>query len=304
MDQLIVDRVKANYDFLKANPSLSQGDRHRLDQHIERMFEVERLVKLSTSLQDLPPQPNGNTDAWTYKGGFGIIPHNLGATEQYIKLMLDMVVMAFTTGVSRVGTWGQGLTLATQNISDWHGQVAHEGLSPGPAQVWATQYNQKTFEYVLVELASRLDDVVMEDGQTLLDHSLLMQTSENGQVSHHTHCNAVPLITAGGANGYFNTGYYVDFSDQTQQVQNAGSALKPGLEPEYAGLMYNQFLANCLMAMGVPKSDWGTFKEISILGPNISPTVDGFGHYQANGTKYGSAKAVMGEPLPVITMNS
>ena len=40
----------------------------------------------------------------------GIIPHNLGATEQYIKLMLDMVVMAFTTGVSRVGTWGQGLT--------------------------------------------------------------------------------------------------------------------------------------------------------------------------------------------------
>ena len=69
MDQLIVDRVKANYDFLKANPSLSQGDRYRLDQHIERMFEVERLVKLSTSLQDLPPQPNGNTDAWTYKGG-------------------------------------------------------------------------------------------------------------------------------------------------------------------------------------------------------------------------------------------
>ena len=37
------------------------------------------------------------------------------------------------------------------------------------AQEHTVDYNQKTS--VMVELASRMNEVVMEDGQTLLDHS-------------------------------------------------------------------------------------------------------------------------------------
>ena len=64
--------------------------------------------------------------------------------------------------VSRIGTWGQDIWLATQYISDWHGQVGHEGAGAVKAQEHTVDYNQKTFEYVMVELASRMNEVVME----------------------------------------------------------------------------------------------------------------------------------------------
>ena len=98
MDQLIVDRVKESYDQLKASPKLSKGDFLRLEQHMEKMFEVERLVALDANLTDLPSPPNGNTDSWTYKESFGTIPHNLNATEQYLNLMLDVVVAGLSSG--------------------------------------------------------------------------------------------------------------------------------------------------------------------------------------------------------------
>ena len=127
-------------------------------------------------------------------------------------------------------------------------------------------------------------------------------TQESGQISHHTACNTMPVITAGGAGGAIQTGMFVDFSDQNTLAQSFATLIpqKPDMHPEYAGLMYNQFLTTCMLAMGVPKEEWGTFKEITEAGPGSSPTVEGFGHY-LGGPNWESAKAVMGEPLPILT---
>ena len=45
--------------------------------------------------------------------------------------MADMVVAAFSTGVSRVATWDATNTHFTdETVNDWHGQVAHGALEP------------------------------------------------------------------------------------------------------------------------------------------------------------------------------
>jgi hypothetical protein len=302
MDQLIVDRIKASYDQLKASPKLSKGDFQRLEQHMEKMFEVERLVALSENLTDLPNPNLYDTDGWTYKGSFGQIPSYQNPTENYLSLMLDVIVMALSTGASRIGTWGQSLQLTSTLFNDWHGAVAHEGEGPIKSAGWARSHNQRTFEYVMVELASRLNDIPAEDGQTLLDHSLITFTQESGQISHHTGCKTMPVIMAGGAGGALNTGYFVDYTDPTKLVQSFNYVLasKPGIMPEYAGLMYNQFLTTCMLSMGVPKEDWPDFREITSSGPGASAPVEGFGHYYA-GSNWDLAKNVMGEPLPIIT---
>ena len=302
MDQLIVDRVKESYDQLKANPKLSKGDLLRLEQHIEKMFEVERLVTLSSTLTGLPERPTEDTDSWTYKGGFGTIPHNLNATVNYLDLMLDVAVLALSAGVSRIGTWGQDLWLAANSINDWHGSVAHEGAGPVNAQAYTVEYNQKTFEHVMVELASRLDAITMSDGQTLLDHTLITFTQESGQISHHTGCRTMPIVTAGGGSGVINTGNFVDYSDTSQTATGFSAILgaKPGLRDESPGLLYNQFLTTCMFAMSVPTHDWGTFTEITEAGPGSSAPVEGFGHLLA-GSQWDSAKPVLGEPLPLFS---
>ena len=47
VDKLIIDRVKKQYDRLKKNPCISKGDLVRLNQHVERMFQIEQQIKVS-----------------------------------------------------------------------------------------------------------------------------------------------------------------------------------------------------------------------------------------------------------------
>ena len=74
---------------------------------------------------------------------------------------------------------------------------------------------------------------------------------------------------------------------------------KPGMQNEYAGLHYNQFLANCMLAMGVPRAEWETGKLITEEGPTRSPSVGGYGSLMSGGARYVNAEQVLSDPLPV-----
>ena len=121
-------------------------------------------------------------------------------------------------------------------------------------------------------------------------------TQESGQISHHTACNTMPVITAGGAGGAIQTGMFVDFSDQNTLAQSFATLIpqKPDMHPEYAGLMYNQFLTTCMLAMGVPKEGGGHSRRSHT---RLIP--DGGGLWPLPGRA--GTKAVMGEPLPILT---
>ncbi|MEC8022413.1 MAG: DUF1552 domain-containing protein [Myxococcota bacterium] len=319
VDQFIIDRVKKQYDRLKNHPRISKGDLARLNQHVERMFQIEQQIKVSQSIE-IPSLPEhdcalpqgyncqGKTQKhWAQHGGETIQTH-AAWTADYCDLMTDVIVAAFSTGVCRVGTWYQlfRFNLEQKLMNDWHGQVGHEGFGAQVAQQWALAYNQGTFEHILVRLAAKMDAVDMGNGTTLLDNSLLMQTNEAGQVTHHAGCVNYPVVMAGGAGGYFKTGMFVDFGDTTHvyddlQPQLAG---RPGLNLESPGLYYNQFLANVLMSMGVPKDEWEGFTEVTPEGPKKSDPTKGYGfHYIApqRAQDYAQAKLVMSDKLPVIT---
>ncbi len=320
VDKLIVDRVKKQFDMLKKNPRLSKGDLARLNEHVERMFQIEQQIKVGASIEipslpehscALPKNYNCKGDTgyhWAHHGGDTIQSH-AAWTADYCDVMTDVMVAAFSTGVCRVGTWYQTLkfNLEEQLVHDWHGMVGHEGFGTQVAQQWALAYNQGTFEHILVSLAAKMDAVDMGNGTTLLDNSLLMQSSEAGQITHHSGCMNYPVVTAGGAGGYFKTGMFVDFGDTTKVYDDLKDYMagRPGLIPESPGLYYNQFLANALMAMGIPKEEWENFTEFTADGPKKSDKVKGYGlHYfdkPERAQDYAQAKLVMSEKLPVIT---
>jgi hypothetical protein len=184
--------------------------------------------------------------------------------------------------------------------------VGHSGFGSSVAQDWAVVYNQGTFEHILVGLAAKLDGIQTHDGQTLLDHSLLMQTSEAGQVTHHSGCVNYPVITAGRGGGFFNTGMFVDFSNRNTVYRDQAAVLdvKPGLALESPGLLYNQFLANILLAMDIPVGEWEHFTEFSFDGPQRSTPTKGYGYFHVDphrAADYALAKPLMSNPIPVIT---
>jgi hypothetical protein len=215
--------------------------------------------------------------------------------------MNDIVVMAFASGVSRVGTCHQTVKFADQLINDWHGAVAHGSLGPNASQLWTYGWNQGTFEHVMVDLASKMDQVQMTNGTTLLDNSLLMFAQEAGQVTHHTGTMGYPIVTAGSAGGFFNTGLYVDFSNQDVTYDDLRELREsnPNIELEHPGLYYNQFLANVLQSMGIPRQEYEHFADFT--GGDPTP---GYGLHHIETVRapdYADARAVMGDLLPVIT---
>jgi hypothetical protein len=306
IDTPILDGIKGSYDLLKKHPRLSKGDLIRLNGHLERMSEVERLVGLAKKFEEdlsLPPVPQIDSDDVKAQPGYSSDPEQQAA---FVDLMIDMIVLAFSTGTSRIGTWPNTMRFLNEQISDWHGMVAHASLGVPKAQELAVAYNQGTFEHIMVKLASKMDAVTMADGTTLLDNSLIMLTNEHGQVTHQQGPQ-YPVVTAGGAGGYFKTGQFVDFGDLDNKIVHPSANLlltKPGLIPEYAGLYYNQFLANALMSMGIPAEEWEHFTEITEDGPEKSDKTKGYGYHQVMegyAKKYEKAKPYMSDKLPVIT---
>lgn len=301
VDRYLIDRVKLGYDRLKLHPRLSKGDRARLEQHLDQMFEIERKLRVGAALTELPPTPSINSRDYSGSHAFH---HSASLNINYADVMTDLIALAFSTGTSRIGTWAQDLKFIDTMINDWHGQVAHSGLGASVAQEWVIAWQQGSFEHVFTRLAYKLDQITAADGQSLLDHSLIMMTSEAGQYTHHSSCVHYPVITAGRAGGYFNTGLFVDYGDpnRTYTDLEVYSDRMP-LDAEHPGLYYNQYLANVLYAMGIPQEELGSFRDFTSSGPRHSDPTGGYGFHYVDPQKsqdYLSAKAVMSEALPVV----
>ena len=67
---------------------------------------------------------------------------------------------------------------------------------------------------------------------------------------------------------------------------------------------YNQFLANCMLAMGIPRDEWETGKLITENGPTRSPSVGGYGSLMSGGVHYAAAEQVLSDPLPVFAQQA
>ena len=302
-----LDRVYEGYQRLIQHPRLSASDRIRLEQHMDRMADLERLLSVAEELgTELPEGPGGLGDSQAYHRN-----NQLRFAEMYVDAFIEVIVAAFSTGVCRVGTWNIGETYFTDKDLSlvypggvWHHDVAHGGLGAERSQAYAVVYNQGAFEHVFTKLAKALEDVQMADGQTALDHSLLVFGQEHGQITHHTQgCKSFPLVTAGLAGGRVAGGHFIDFSDQQRQTYDVGALVlgKPGMQNEFAGLHYNQFLANCMLAMGIPSTEWETGKLVTPDGPTRSPNVQGYGSLVSGGQNYTTAEQVLSEPLPIFT---
>ncbi|NUP05397.1 MAG: DUF1552 domain-containing protein [Polyangiaceae bacterium] len=244
---LIVDRVLEDYKRLRnGNRRLSSSDRQRLDDHIARLDELERKLNVTASCGDVAPPSQDTSDVYDSEGYF--LDYDKHA--QYWSLFNDVIVAAFACDTSRIATM-EALEQFSSFAGDWHNDIAHQANLPdGEAQgtLWIAQ--QRFFEGVFLDLATKLDAVQEADGTTLLDNTLVQWTQESGPIAHSSISH--PVVTAGGAGGAIKTGNYIDY-------QNHNQAIDSDIPPEevvYAGLPYNQWLSNVLQVMGVPTSEF------------------------------------------------
>jgi Protein of unknown function (DUF1552) len=264
----LVDRVFADYMRLRtSNTRLSSTDRSRLDDHMQRMSELQRRLTVHTSCPSLPP-------VTTDSAGLHDIPaywYEPMLMEEYYAAMNDVIVAAFLCDSSRLAAIN-----ITEDFSsyagDWHADIAHHAGEPdGAKQMVIMAAHQLTFEKVFLDLISKLD-VDDGTGKTYLDDSLVVWTHESGEYTHAG--QGMPIITAGGAGGYLSTGNYVDYRNPAIIV-DTGELGNQTLKI-YGGLLWQQWLGTALQSMGLAPSDYeknglgGYPGAIKYVGPNYT----------------------------------
>jgi hypothetical protein len=172
------------------NRTLPAVDRERLDRFVTDVREIERRIAQSAERVDsgvtLPARPAG-------------IPEDV---EEHIKLMYDLLALAWQTEITRTSTFMLAKELSNavypkSGIRDSFHILSHHSNNENNKARFAVlnRYHVGLFAYFLQKLAKVPDG----DG-TLLDHSLVLYGSGMSDGNSHNH-DPLPIVLAGRAGG-------------------------------------------------------------------------------------------------------
>jgi hypothetical protein len=154
---------------------LGASDREKLDQYLDATRDVERRIQMAEqqSLRELPEidKPAG-------------IPKGF---DEHAKLMFDLLVLAYQTDLTRVGTFMLGREMSTMAYPEigvpdpYHPLTHHQGdVEKIEKAAMVNIYHASLFSYFLEKLQSIPDG----DG-TLLDHSIVSYGGGLGDANMH-----------------------------------------------------------------------------------------------------------------------
>ncbi|MBI1832026.1 MAG: DUF1552 domain-containing protein [Planctomycetes bacterium] len=195
----ILDRVREQATDI--NRQVSGNDRIRLDEYLESVRDVERRIQRTRS-QGSGIRSQGSNGMQRPRGG---LPEDL---REHLRLMTDIIALAFQTDKTRVATLLMcrdlsGLFYPFLDVRQAHHPTSHEDSSDA--------YHRVTHFYVsqIAYLANRLQ--AMREGEsTVLDNSCLMFVSNMWSGSQHD-SRKLPLLLVGGLGGTLQTGRVLDY---------------------------------------------------------------------------------------------
>lgn len=202
--QSVLDLVRDDARTLHA--TLSGTDRHKLAEYLDSVRSVERQL--------------GTTQVaakgiWTGDG----FERPAGVPEDYaehLRLMTDMLVIAFQTDMTRVGTLMFGRAGSNINYEPIGVRQGHHSLSHHKNKKENLEQIAKINRYHVEQLAyflQKLDSIADERG-TLLDQSLILYGSGISDGNRHSHDN-LPIVLAGGGGGAVRGGVHRRYAGKT-----------------------------------------------------------------------------------------
>jgi len=197
----ILDFVLEDANRLKAN--LGYTDRRKLDEYLAAVRELERRIERAEQFATTMPKFNEPTG----------VPKDI---EQHIRLMYDILALAFQTDTTRIATFivahdGSNRNYPNIGVSDGHHDLSHHGNNEEKKQKIAkiNHFHVTQFAYFLEKLKS-----IKEGEGTLLDNSLIVYGGGIGDGDRHNH-DDLPVLLAGRGGGAIRTGRHVRCEKET-----------------------------------------------------------------------------------------
>ena len=209
-DQLLLDRVLDDTKSLQKQ--LGASDRQRIDEYLQSVRSIEKRLRNRQwpAVNDWRPLVQLDRNARPPEE-----PPELYAEQ--VRLMLDMIALAFQTDTTRVTTFMFGNAVSGRSFSFL------DGVKGGHHDTSHHQNNEnKLREYQLINywhveqyayLLDRLQNMQEREG-TVLDHSMILYGSGLRDGNSHNPHN-LPIVVAGSANGRIETGQHLEYSRDT-----------------------------------------------------------------------------------------
>ena len=175
---------------------LSGRDRDKLDEYCTSVRDIEQRIehreKFRTADADAPAG----------------MPRKF---SEYVRLMYDMLHLAFQTDSTRIATFmlagdGSNRNFSEIGISEGHHSLSHHRNDPETMKKVAAidRWYVQQLAYFLAKMENTKD----VDGNSLLHNSMIVYGSGHCDGNRHTHVN-LPIILAGAGGGTLTPGRYV-----------------------------------------------------------------------------------------------
>ncbi len=198
----VLDFVREDSTDLRGK--LGANDQRKLDEYFGAVRDIEARIQRA---ETLPP----------VKAPEGARPTGIPAVyQEHLRLMCDLLVLAFQTDITRVGTFvlaneGSNKPYPFIGVSEGHHDLSHHENNAKKKEKIAqiNRFHVQQVAYLLSKLAA-----IPEGDGTLLDHCMIVYGSGNSDGNRHNH-DDLPIVLAGSGCGTLKPGRHIRFANET-----------------------------------------------------------------------------------------
>lgn len=181
---------------------LGADDRRRMDDYMTAIRDIEQRIERAASFPRLE------------RPELAIEPGIPRDYQEHCRLMCDLIVIAFRSDITRIGTFALTNELSDRafpehGIREGHHGITHQAERGYPQLTLVNRLHIRQLAYLLGRLKS-----VQEGSDTLLDHCLIAYGSAISHGGRHSNRD-LPILLAGNAGGTVKTGRHIRYAAET-----------------------------------------------------------------------------------------
>jgi hypothetical protein len=209
-DKPLLDLVLEDANRLRSR--LGSADRQRMDEYLHSVRSLESRIERASHTGE---------DAWKPRAEFNnAVQPPEGIPQDHaelVRLMLDMIVLAFQTDITRVSTFMFGNSVSNidfsflDGVDGNHHSLSHHQRDQDKLRQYQLINRWHVAQYAY--LMRRLKEI-KEGEQSLLDNSMILFGSSLRDGDRHDPHN-LPILLGGRAGGRLNTGQHLVFDKDT-----------------------------------------------------------------------------------------
>jgi hypothetical protein len=221
-DMSVLDEVMD--DAKRLQKRVGRADQRKLDEYFDSVRSVEKRIAFDAARRAdaVKSDPLARKEIAKLGGrikDYYAVPEgkrSIDHTEQ-VRLMLDIMVLAFWTDSTRVSTFMFANEVSGKNfsflpgVSGSHHEISHHQNDKGKLEEYAkiNTWHVQQYAYMLERMKS-----IREGDGTLLDSSMVMFGSGMKDGNAHSPFN-LPIVLAGRGGGSLATGRHLAYEDKT-----------------------------------------------------------------------------------------